>query len=155
MLQREVIGVGNGPGAAASIAELIRARLPEMTPSERRVARALTGTPTAGLESSLRLAALAEVSGPTVSRFAQRLGFDNYAAFQQALRDDVAARMLSPIEVYRQYETAEPGRDVLRNSADALGRALDATLGELTPESLGRAAEVLADPRRQVWTAGG
>ena len=38
-----------------------------------------------------------------MSRFVARLGFDNYAAFQQALREDLSARVLSPVEVYRSH----------------------------------------------------
>ena len=38
-----------------------------------------------------------------MSRFVSRLGFDNYASFQQALRDDLSARVLSPVEVYRSH----------------------------------------------------
>ena len=63
------------------ISDQIRERMHELTPSERRVALALlAGSPTIGLESSSRLARRAGVSGPTVSRFVQRLGFENYAA---------------------------------------------------------------------------
>src|SRR5580698_7323381 len=86
-------------GAPVSIAEKIRQRLGELSPSERRVARTLlTGPPTIGLESSVRLARFAGVSGPTVSRFIAELGFAGYAAFQRALHEEIAARMMSPAE---------------------------------------------------------
>ncbi|HZC41150.1 MAG TPA: MurR/RpiR family transcriptional regulator, partial [Streptosporangiaceae bacterium] len=74
---------GQPEGTASSVSEQIRQRLGELSPSERRVARALlAGPPTIGLESSARLAAHAGVSTPTVSRFISQLGFGSYAAFQ-------------------------------------------------------------------------
>jgi DNA-binding MurR/RpiR family transcriptional regulator len=79
-----------------SLPERIRQRLGELSPSERRVARTLlAGPPTIGLESSARLARRAGVSGPTVSRFIAGLGFGGYAEFQQALHQEITARMLS------------------------------------------------------------
>src|SRR4051794_31653664 len=95
--------------AALGVSERIRRSLGDLTKAERKVARVLlSGPPTVGLESAGQLAALAEVSGPTVSRFVARLGFERYAAFQQALRDDLSARLLSPVEVYRSHS---PGSD--------------------------------------------
>src|SRR6185295_10773907 len=92
------------PTAPLGVTEQVRRSLGELSKSERKVARALlSGPPTIGLESVSQLAVRAEVSGPTVSRFVSRLGFDNYAAFQQALRDDLSARVLSPVEVYRSH----------------------------------------------------
>ena len=93
-----------GSSTPLSVSERVRRSLGELSRSERKVARALlSGPPTIGLESVSQLAARAEVSGPTVSRFVARLGFDNYAGFQQALRDDLSARVLSPVEVYRSH----------------------------------------------------
>src|SRR6476659_8580372 len=99
------------PGPTSSAPSLggggsVRRRLGELSRSERKVARALlSGPPTIGLESVSQLAARAEVSGPTVSRFVSHLGFDNYAAFQHALLEDLSARVLSPIDVYHSHET--------------------------------------------------
>src|ERR1700722_1301606 len=83
------------PGRVASvpvsIAEKIRQRVGELSPSERRVARALlTGPPTIGLESSVRLARFAGVSGPTLSPFIAQLRVRSYAALPPALPQGVA-----------------------------------------------------------------
>lgn len=68
----------------------IRTSMGELTASERRVARALLSRgPTFGLESSSSLAQRTGVSGPTVSRFASKLGFANYGDFQQIGRAHV------------------------------------------------------------------
>lgn len=144
-----------------SVTDLIRQQLGALTPSERRVARAIAaGPPTAGLESSSRLAARAGVSGPTVSRFVQRLGYANYAAFQTALHGDIADRVMSPVEVYRRHEAQlhEAQRadfDGPGEAGRALSEAVAATLAELPRADLDRATALLADRRRPVLAAGG
>ena len=141
----------------STIAEQIRQKLGSLSASERRVARVLlSGAPTAGLESSAKLADQAGVSGPTVSRFVtQRLGFRNYADFQQALRDEIAARVLSPVEVYRRKRVGPAEPDFAGRSGAALADSVLASLQGRTSVSLeeddvdlGRAAEheQIADP---------
>ena len=105
------------------VAERIRRSLGELSKSERKVARALlSGPPTIGLESVVQLAQRAEVSAPTVSRFVARLGFDNYAAFQHTLREDLSARVLSPVEVYRSHVGRPRRATPLDEAASAHGR---------------------------------
>jgi DNA-binding MurR/RpiR family transcriptional regulator len=143
-------------GAPVSIAEKIRQRLGELSPSERRVARSLlTGPPTIGLESSVRLARFAGVSGPTVSRFIAELGFSSYADFQRALHEEIAARVMSPMEVYRRHQEGERSADVLGTSARTLGDAVAASVSGLDPEEYRRGVSLLADGGRQVLVTGG
>jgi DNA-binding MurR/RpiR family transcriptional regulator len=150
---------GTGPtgtSAPVSIAEKIRQRLGELSPSERRVARSLlTGPPTIGLESSVRLARFAGVSGPTVSRFIAELGFSSYAEFQRALHEEIAARVMSPMEVYRRHQEGERSADVLGASARTLGDAVAASVSGLDPEEYRRGVSLLADGGRQVLVTGG
>ncbi|MDT8854663.1 hypothetical protein RNZ50_06375 [Paracoccaceae bacterium Fryx2] len=87
--------------SAMSIQDQVRRELAEFTDAERRVARALLGEyPMAGLETVARLARRAGTSGPTILRFVGRLGFDNHAAFQDALRSEIQARLQSPLARY-------------------------------------------------------
>jgi DNA-binding MurR/RpiR family transcriptional regulator len=151
------------------LSEQIRQRLPELSPSERRVARALLAGPaTIGLESSVRLARHAGVSAPTVSRFIAQLGFANYGAFQRALHEELNARVMSPVEVYRQHALARratqgrPGvagtdadGDLLGASGATLAQAVTASLGDLNPAEFRRATSLLADTSRQVVAVGG
>jgi DNA-binding MurR/RpiR family transcriptional regulator len=141
----------------STIAEQIRQKLGSLSASERRVARVLlSGAPTAGLESSAKLADHAGVSGPTVSRFVtQRLGFRNYADFQQALRDEIAARVVSPVEVYRRQpvEPAEPGFP--GRSAAALAESVLASLQGLDATEFANATALLSDTRHHVLAVGG
>ncbi|MBO0847207.1 MAG: MurR/RpiR family transcriptional regulator [Nocardioides sp.] len=149
-----------GPDASSAagalgVSERIRRSLGELSRSERKVARALlSGPPTIGLESVSQLAATAEVSGPTVSRFVARLGFDNYAAFQQALRDDLAARVRSPVEVYRSH-TENPEPTPLGLAGSALADAVSGTLAQLSPADFERATELLVNGGNKVLVTGG
>jgi DNA-binding MurR/RpiR family transcriptional regulator len=137
------------------VTERVRRSLGELSRSERKVARVLlSGPPTIGLESVSQLAARADVSGPTVSRFVARLGFDNYAGFQQALRDDLSARVLSPVDVYRSH-LGDPDHTPLGRAGSALAEAVVGTLAQLSPTDFERAGTLLADERHPVLVAGG
>ena len=66
------------PGS--TLGELIHQRTAELTPGERRVARTLFATDmVAGFETVAELAERSGVSGPTVLRFSNKLGFAGYA----------------------------------------------------------------------------
>lgn len=138
------------------ISDQIRERIHDLTPSERRVARALlAGPPTIGLESSSRLAQRVGVSGPTVSRFVQRLGFENYAAFQLAMHADIADRVMSPVEVYRRHQVQSGVEGVLNETGQALSDAVATTIRDVSPAELDRATALLSDNRRKVIAVGG
>jgi DNA-binding MurR/RpiR family transcriptional regulator len=143
------------PAASLGVAERVRRSLGDLSRSERKVARALlSGPPTTGLESVSQLATHADVSGPTVSRFVARLGFENYAAFQQALREDLSARVLSPVEVYRSH-VADSEETTLGRAGSVLADAVTGTLAQLSPPDFERAASMLADDRHRVIMSGG
>src|SRR5690242_7210078 len=90
------------------VGELVRHRLDSLSPAERRLARALLASyPIAGLESVARFAERAGVSPPMVTRFITKLGFRGYPEFQEILREEVQARLSSPLERYRE----EPRHD--------------------------------------------
>jgi DNA-binding MurR/RpiR family transcriptional regulator len=142
--------------AEVGLSVQIRQHLAALSPSERRVARALlSGPPTIGLESSVRLARHAGVSGPTVSRFIARLGFANYGEFQHALRDEIAARVMSPVEVYRRHQVTHPSGDLLSASGASMGEAVATSVRELSHADFEQATALLAEHGGQVLTAGG
>lgn len=146
----------NTPPPLRSVSESIRQRMGKLSPAERRVARVLmSGAPTMGLESSARLAQRAGVSGPTVSRFVASLGFTNYAEFQQALREELSARVMPPVEYYRRYRDSQSSSDLLSGSGSALGGIVASSVRGLDPEDFGRAVGLLAEPRHRVVALGG
>jgi len=152
---REVHVAVDGP---IPMAEAIRRGMADCSPAERKVARVLLSSyPSAGFETVAKLAARAGVSGPTVLRFANRLGYRGFPDFQQALRDDLDERSASPIDLYDRNRSDDgPGE------ASGLGRAatitrgtLDRTFDALVPDEFDRAVELLCTPRTRVLVAGG
>ncbi|HET8726868.1 MAG TPA: RpiR family transcriptional regulator, partial [Alphaproteobacteria bacterium] len=81
-----------------TIAEQIRKRLHQFTNTERKAAHVLLATyPLAGLEPVAEFAVRAGVSAPTILRFVARLGIGSYPEFQRLLRDELEARLKSPL----------------------------------------------------------
>lgn len=139
-----------------SVAERVRRSLADSSAGERLIARTLLANyPTAGLETSARLAERAGVSAPTVVRFVARLGFGGYRAFQQALRDEIEARRASPLTLAQQLGDGASS-DSLRVRAGAMFRQrLDESFAALSDAELEAVVELLADPSRRVALIGG
>ena len=139
-----------------TLGELIHQRSADLTPSERKVARALFATNMmAGFDTVAELAHRTQVSGPTVVRFATKLGFSGYPDFQKALRQDLAARVDSPLSMYQRHrQDAAPG-DLIEQARQVFSRGLDDTFVNLPRHEIEAVVELLADSRRPVWTTGG
>ena len=141
---------------SARVAELVRQRQAELSPAERKLARVLLATyPIAGLESVARFAERASVSAPTVTRFITKLGFKGYPEFQEVLRQEVQARLSSPLARYHE-EVAPRGTDSLVSEALQLSRHnLQATLELMSQRDVDEVVALLADIRRSVLVLGG
>ncbi|MFE2378740.1 MurR/RpiR family transcriptional regulator [Streptomyces sp. NPDC059398] len=136
---------------AGSLAS-IRAALPSLAPSERRVAEAVLADPAYASELSISaLAARAETSAATVMRFSRAIGIPNYPQLRLALAA-AAAR-----EQALGGERPPPGTDI--SATDTLGeivgkiiynevRALEDSGAGLDVEVLGRAVDAVAGARR-------
>jgi DNA-binding MurR/RpiR family transcriptional regulator len=137
------------------VGELVREGMEHLTPSEKRVARALLAAyPVAGLESLKQLAGRANVTAPTVLRFVRKLGFDGYPGFQKVLREEVHARMTSPLSLYRT-QVPSPKEKVLDASLLAFRRAIDKTFRSLPASEFRAVVRLLADQRRRIVLTGG
>jgi DNA-binding MurR/RpiR family transcriptional regulator len=145
-----------GSRTSETIGEEVQERLREMTPAERRVARALLATyPSAGLESLPHLADSAGVTGPTVLRFVRKLGFDGYPDFQRSLRLEIQARSEGLPSLYATRVT-DATDDLVVRSHDSFVSAIDATLGSAAlDEELDDVVALLGDTRRRLWFVGG
>ncbi|MGW5590574.1 MurR/RpiR family transcriptional regulator [Streptomyces sp. NPDC003857] len=136
---------------AATLAR-IRAALPSLAPSERRVAEAVLADPAQASELSISaLGKQAETSVATVMRFCRAIGLGNYPQLRLAL----AAAAAHEHAVGGERPT--PGTDI--SATDTLGdivgkiiynevRALEDSGAELDIEVLGRAVDALAGARR-------
>ena len=145
------------PGSGTTLGELIHQRTAELSPAERRVARTLfTTNLVAGFDTVAELAARSGVSGPTVMRFANKIGFAGYAEFQRALRRDVAARIDSPLRLYARSHADERGdRPLLEAARDTFVRGLESTFASIPQAEFDAAIALLTDLRRTVWMSGG
>jgi DNA-binding MurR/RpiR family transcriptional regulator len=138
-----------------TVAERLQLRLGELTPAERRVARALMADyPVGGLRPVAQLAAAAGVSAPTVVRLVTKLSFDGYAEFQRSLKSEVSARLSSPLELHAQRRDAVAG-DVLGRTEQILCAAIRSSFATLPAAEFEHAVRLLSEARRRVTLVGG
>jgi DNA-binding MurR/RpiR family transcriptional regulator len=130
----------------------------ECSPAERKVARVLLAAyPSAGFETVARLAERSGVSGPTVIRFVNRLGFKGFPDFQEALRRDLDDRSASPLRIYEaRRETGISADDsLLERSGSIAADTLRRTFDGITEHDLERCVELLSSAPGSVLIAGG
>jgi len=139
----------------ARIGELVRQKQANLSPAERKLARVLLASyPIAGLESVARFAERAGVSAPTVTRFITKLGFRGYPEFQEQLRNEVQARLSSPLARYHE-ENAQAAGSLVHNALEVSRHNLLATLELLSHRDVEEVVDLLADIRRRVLVLGG
>ena len=143
------------PERPATIHDRVRARMPDLTDAERRLAaHLLDRSLVPGLQSVHRLAQEAEASAPTVVRLARKLGFRGFPELQDAIRGEVAARVRPPLARMDDWDAPDPGHRLARFARAATGN-IARTLDRLDLAGFDRAAAMLADPARRLHLAGG
>jgi len=139
-----------------SVAARAGSALSSLSKAERRVGRALLADyPSAGLASAARLAERAEVSPPTVLRFAQSLGYDGFTDLQVALRAELSAQSNGPITRLPDAPPAGGLLDRLLQQARAQNERATETLAALPNSALEAAVALLSDTGRTVYLHGG
>ncbi|MBN7784952.1 MurR/RpiR family transcriptional regulator [Ponticoccus gilvus] len=124
--------------------------------AERKVAAALTESfPTSALGTVEALATRAGVSGPTVLRYLNKLGFPRFAGFQAAVMTEVDRQLGSPVVQMAAPAEEAAGEHLYRRTllmqAEALRRAADRAV----PAEFDRIVDLLADPKLSVKALGG
>lgn len=138
-----------------SLRALVRSSMGSLSASERKVARTfLAAYPIAGLKPLAQLAERSEVSGPTVMRFVNRLGFDGYPEFQQALHREIQQQLTSSLIQYDMRSNGS-GDQALGDSLSVFKDELDRTFHGVPPSEFQAVVDLLANPRYQVFCAGG
>ncbi len=139
-----------------SIEQRLQRMLESFTRAERQLANTLLENyPVSGLASITAVAQSAEVSTPTVVRLAQKLGFDGFVEFQEALRQEVAAKISDPIAKRELWAAEAPDTHILNRFAEAVTTNLRQTLSQIDPAIFDAAAALIGDPNRKVLIAGG
>lgn len=136
----------------ASIAELITERIDDMPTGERRAAQTLIANyPLIGLKTVADFSQAAGVSSPTILRFVSRLGFQNYPDFQNAVQDELAAQLQSPLS----RGTAPRRRGSAPPFTEAVVENLRETFRHLPERQIAEIASLIANPRAKIFLVGG
>ena len=136
-----------------TLATTIRARLGDLTPTERRAAHVLLSNyPFAGLETVAQFAARAGVSAPSILRFIARLGFGAYADFQRRLKEELEAQLQSPL--MKQPPGGREGAAFSGFAAAVLANVTQ-TFDAIAPAEFDAILNILADTKRRLHVVGG
>lgn len=137
-----------------SFADRIKQHSDQFTPGEQRIAEVLFSTNLlAGLDTVVRLGERARVSGPTVIRFATKIGFDSYPEMQASLRLDIESRLASPLDLYGRQ--SGEGDTLSAQAADIFSEAIRRSLMRIDAATLNKVANLLADGSHAVYVLGG
>lgn len=141
-------------GLGSSIAERLADRIDAMPAGERRAAQALIANyPLIGLKTVADFSTQAGVSSPTILRFVARLGFQNYPEFQDALREELAAQLQSPLNRANASANQPPV-----DEPATLGATIEnvrETFRHFTPRQAAAVVQALVNPRGKVFLIGG
>lgn len=136
-----------------SLIRLIQRIEPEFTPSERRVARYILETQNLDGDASVRdVAAAAQVSEATVSRFCKRLGLKGFTQLREILSAFTVTVAPNPVVTIEDDDQLE---DVIEKTFHTFRTTLEDTSRVLDPEELMRAAETIAQANRVEFFANG
>ena len=139
----------NIAGTPSSIRDLIAAVSSELTPKERRIARAVLAEPTLLAFGTVSdLAHSAKTSRPTVVRFANKLGFEGYSELQRHVRRRLARRLARPSERIRHED------EVAQAPRVAIEAAIHSVFDTAESERMSSLVEPI-ERARNVWILSG
>jgi DNA-binding MurR/RpiR family transcriptional regulator len=136
------------PTGRRPVLDLIADAANRFTPSERRVAEAVISDPkVVAFGTVAQLAEISGSSGPTVLRFAAKLGFEGFVELQGSVQEEIADQLRPATQRIRE-----------RPLSDVIGRTLAAdldnvrsTLGDVDAADFRTAIDLLSDRRRRVF----
>ena len=147
---RALAGDGDARRRAAA------ARIADLTPAERKVARVLLADyPVRGLEPIAKLAARPGCQRSDRDPAGQQARASTATPdFQQALKSEVSARLSSPLSMYPE-RSAGCRLDALSRSERVLCDGIASSFARLPRAEFDQAVRLLADPKRGVTLIGG
>ena len=139
-----------------TIADRIQQQLDQLTRAERQLAHTILEIyPASGLGPLAALAKGAGVSGPTVARMVQKLGFGGYPEFQAELREELKAKAKNPIAKHDTWTRGASSGHVLNRFTDAVLDNIRQSLAQIDHQAFDRTCDLLADTERHLFIAGG
>lgn len=134
----------------SAVSDRLAAAYPDLSPRLKQAGNHLVANPIDVLTRSLRqVADDARVSPATLSRLARHLGFDDYAALQGAMREDLRRSITPPFTA--RAETLRSGHS--GQSTDFLARFADASRTNITALVSGLDGPRLDDAVRRLFEA--
>jgi len=110
-----------------SIQDLIASKSDTLTPTERRIARIVVDEPTLlAFGTVADLARQARTSGPSVVRFATKLGFEGYSQLQSWVQEGVSRQLSTPGYRIRHRDTQTTARQGIEHAISLAFESLDA-----------------------------
>ena len=104
-----------------SLLDTLRKSVPNLTPKLQQVAKVILDQPNLIATNSMRaIATLADVTPPTMIRFAREMGFDSYDSFKEVFRTSVHEQdFVGRADWLRQTSENDGIASILQNSAEA------------------------------------
>lgn len=130
----------------------IRAALPSLRPSERRIAQVFVDNPTAGASLSVAdLAELCKTSTTSVVRFYKRMGYSHYKDLlmditRESMRQELAISSLPPVS--GDIGRTDSLEDIVAKVATNETLSIADTARTLDTKALGEAVSLLSQARR-------
>ena len=141
--------------STTTVAGVIRDRMDEFSPAERRVARVLLSDyPGAGLSTAAELAARAATSAPSVVRFSTRLGMDGFADLQERLRRELRTRASSPVDRLMDGERLAEDLQPLQSMAAQRAGLITESVAKIPRSEIDAAVGLLATSRVALISGG-
>jgi len=142
--------------ATDTIAERLQKSYERLTRAERQLAASiLENYPVSGLGTITIVARNADVSTPTVARMVQKLGFNGFPDFQEALRQELRDKVSDPIAKHATWAEAAPDEHILNRFTDAVIGNIRQSLGQIDIATFDQSCALLADLDHAVYVAGG
>jgi DNA-binding MurR/RpiR family transcriptional regulator len=142
---------------AKTASEAIKAAWGTLTETEKKVGHAiLSDYPLSGLGTISELAQKSHVSAATITRLIGRLGYPNFIAFREAMRGEVEAQFLSPIDKQRALSArTRPEEPGLLALLDEVGEHIRESAGRIQDGDFREVVDLLSDRSRRVFLVGG
>lgn len=102
-----------------------------------------------------QIAKAADVSAPSIVRFAKKLGYSGFQELQAAVRGELEARLESPLAKHDRWAENAPDTHILNRFADAVLSNLQNTLAQIDHAQFDAATRLMSDPNRKVFATGG
>ncbi|MBT4091093.1 MAG: MurR/RpiR family transcriptional regulator [Deltaproteobacteria bacterium] len=140
-----------------SVMEVLLRNFERLTPTERKPARILLDNyPMEGLVTIAQFAKKAKVSGPTVLRLVAKLGFARYPEFQNKLRQELQARLETPVQkTPKQAKKSVRSHDFIAEFSDTVCQNIKKSFKNIPVSEINSVTQSLGNTQQAVYLIGG